>query len=404
MTTAVEHNGLRSRHLIVSALGVLQIFGWGSTYYLPAVLSPVITADTGWSLAVVVGGLTIALLVSGLTAPVVGRAIQHLDARLVLAGATILLALGLTIVGCSQSVPVYSAGWVVIGLGMSGGLYDASFSALARIYGKDARSAITSLTLWGGFSSTICWPISAYLAGVLGWRGTLFVYALVHLSVCLPLMFVIPSVERITTSFAWTKRNTIEIPSPRIFALISAMFTVSSGINSVIAVNLIILLTWRDHDPSQAIVLGMLVGPSQFGARLLLSVAGDRVHPAVTTIISMTCIAAGILWISVGIPFPAIAVVIYGVGNGVLWIARGTLPLALFGASNYPLFMGRIALPTLIAQALAPSAGVFAIWVGGEQLLLVILCLLATSSLVLAGLLFYARPDAPKADRLPLDT
>ena len=176
---------------IISALGVVQIFAWGSSYYLLAVLAAPIAADTGWPLSWIVGALSLGLLAAGIVSPRVGDAIGQHGGRPVLAAACLLLASGLVILAAAPSLWVFVAGWVVLGLGMGAGLYDAAFATLGGYYGHSARSAITTLTLWGGFASTVCWPLSALFLEHWGWRGTCAAYAAIHLAICLPLVVLV---------------------------------------------------------------------------------------------------------------------------------------------------------------------------------------------------------------------
>ena len=167
---------------MVAALGIVQILAWGSSYYLLAVLAGPIARDTGWPYAWVIGGVSLGLLVAGLASVRVGRAIEEYGGRRVLAAGAVLLAAGLALMAAAPSVPVYLAAWLVLGLGMGAGLYDAAFSTLGRLYGAGARGAITALTLWGGFASTVCWPLSAWLVEGVGWRGACLAYAGLHLA------------------------------------------------------------------------------------------------------------------------------------------------------------------------------------------------------------------------------
>jgi MFS family permease len=160
-----------SRPLTVTALGIAQILGWGTSFYFPAVLAEPIVRDTGWSLFWVVSGTSIGLLVAGLISPRVGAVIDRRGGRPVLALSSLLYVAGLSGIALAPNLPVYLAAWVVLGGGMGTGLYDAVFAALGKLYGKDARTPITNLTLFGGFASTVCWPLSAFLAESLGWRG-----------------------------------------------------------------------------------------------------------------------------------------------------------------------------------------------------------------------------------------
>ena len=140
-----------SRPVTITALGIAQILGWGTSFYFPAVLAGPIVADTGWSLFWVVSGTSIGLLVAGLISPRVGAFIDRKGGRPVLLLSSLLYAAGLTVIGLAPNLPVYLVGWVLLGGGMGTGLYDAVFAALGKLYGEEARAPITNLTLFGGF-------------------------------------------------------------------------------------------------------------------------------------------------------------------------------------------------------------------------------------------------------------
>jgi MFS family permease len=176
---------------VIAAIGLGQVLSWGSTYYLPAVLAVPIAADTGWPLAWLFGALSVGLVASGLVSPRVGRLIHQRGGRPVLAGAAALIALGQIGLWAAPNLPAFVAAWVVIGLGMGAGLYDPAFSTLGRLHGEAARPAITKVTLFGGFASTLCWPLSAMLEGWIGWRGACLAYAVLHLAVVLPLYLLL---------------------------------------------------------------------------------------------------------------------------------------------------------------------------------------------------------------------
>src|SRR5829696_5134901 len=160
-----------SPRVVITALGIAQVLAWGTSFYFPAVLGAPIVRDTGWSLGWVVGGTSIGLLVAGLISPRVGGIIDQHGGRPVLAASSLLFAAGLAIIGLAPVLPVYLLGWAVVGAAMGAGLYDAAFAALGQLYGRGARGPITNLTLFGGFASTVCWPLSAYLEQAVGWRG-----------------------------------------------------------------------------------------------------------------------------------------------------------------------------------------------------------------------------------------
>ncbi len=351
-----------SRPRVIAILGVGQILAWGSSYYLPAVLATSVTEATGWPTGWVVGALSIGLLISGLVSPRVGHLIERFGGRPVLAGSALLLATGLAIQASAPNVMTFVLAWVVIGLGMGAGLYDPAFSTLTRLYGESARSAITGLTLWGGFASTVCWPLTAFLAERVGWRGTCLVYVAIHLLIVLPLYWFGLPQETHATPTPPRQGPAGESPSAvrqyRTFLLIlAASFTVASIIMTVIAVHLIAMLQDRGFSLATAVWLGMLIGPSQVGARLLEAAFGRRTHPIWSLLVCSAAVAVGLATLMGRVEFVAIGLVLYGGGNGLRSIARGTVPLAMFGREGYAVLMGWLALPVLVAQAISPLIG-----------------------------------------------
>ena len=187
----VTEPNLPDRRVVITALGIAQILAWGTSFYFPAVFATPIVAETGWSLGFVVGGTSIGLLTAGLISPQVGRIIGARGGRPVLLASSSFYAAGLIGVGLAPALPVYLFAWVLIGIGMGTGLYDAVFAALGRMYGSEARGPITNLTLFGGFASTICWPLSAFMIDHVGWRSACFIYAGLHLFIALPLQMAV---------------------------------------------------------------------------------------------------------------------------------------------------------------------------------------------------------------------
>jgi predicted MFS family arabinose efflux permease len=352
----------RPRLVVTSAVGVAQILAWGSSYYLTAVLAQPVAADTGWPLFWIVGGLSLGLLVSGLVSPRVGHLIDRRGGRPVLAASAILLALGLFVLGLAPTLPVFVAAWLIIGLGMGAGLYDPAFSTLGRLYGDAARSAITQVTLFGGFASTVCWPLSAFLVEHVGWRGTCVTYAAVHVAVVLPLYLLGVPAEQVQASVAHAAHpervhGHIARKQRVAFILLATGFTLASVIMTVISVHMLTLLQSRGVALAAAVGLGALIGPSQVGARVLEMAFGRKAHPVWSLLVSAVLVAAGLAMLAGAPGVAGAGIVLYGAGSGIRSIARGTVPLALFGREGYAVLMGRIAMPTLVAQAASPSVG-----------------------------------------------
>lgn len=384
------------RLAVISALGVVQILTWGTSYYLLTVLAPPITATTGWPLPWVVGSLSAGLLVSGLVSPRVGLAIGRYGGRPVLALATVVLALGLAVIGLAPSLPIFFVGWLVLGAGMGAGLYDAAFATLGRLYGASARPAITTLTLWGGFASTVCWPLSAYLVDHLGWRGTCLAYAGLQLGVALPLVLLVlptPPQQLVETSEAADPAGAgpLSARERQAFLLLAAVLTVGGATTAIVSIHLLSLLQAQGVSLAAAVSLGAVVGPSQVGARVIEMANRGRHHPIWTLTAAMSLIAVGLVLLWAGFPILAVALVLYGAGNGVYSIARGTLPLALFGPVRYPPLLGRLALPNLLAQALAPSVAALVLAHGGAPAILDLLTVLALVNVGLVAALWRVR-------------
>ncbi|MEP7029846.1 MAG: MFS transporter [Pseudolabrys sp.] len=390
-----SRSGPLDRRIVVAALGVIQILAWGTSFYFPAVFAEPIVKDTGWSLGWVVAGTSIGLLVAGLISPRVGHIIDVHGGRLVLFSSSLFYAAGLMGAGLAPNLPIYLLAWAVIGLGMGTGLYDAVFAALGRLYGSEARGPITNLTLFGGFASTICWPLSAFMIDHVGWRMACFIYAAIHLCVALPLQMSVvrrapaKAPHELAHEEAARAAATVRIESETfIFALLAVILSVLAGIGSIVIVNFMIFLQARGVDYAVAVGLGTLFGPAQVGARVIERLFGARYHPIWTMIASCAGMAIGLILLSASIPALLLIILIYGAGYGISWIGRGTLPLALFGPIRFPRLMGKLAFPSLIVQALAPSAGALLIEVSGANTTIYVLTALALINVVLIGILW----------------
>lgn len=390
----------RPKLLVVSSVGVAQILAWGSSYYLPAVLAEPIATDTGWPLSWVVGSLSVGLLISGLVSPRVGRVIERRGGRPVLATSALLLAVGLFGAGMAPALPVFVASWIIIGLGMGTGLYDPAFSALGRLYGQDARSAITQVTLFGGFASTVCWPLTAFLNSHLGWRGACLTYAVILAAVVTPLyLLAFPREQKSLRTLSESGAPIGRVPPDQrtAFVLLATGFTLAYAIMTVVGVYLLMLLQSRGLTLAAAVGLGALVGPAQVGGRILEMTFGRRLHPIWSLLASSLLVACGLGLLAAAPGIAGAYIILYGMGSGIRSIARGTVPLAMFGRDGYAVLMGRLSLPTLLATAAAPLIGAWLLgWLGSTGTLLA-LCAFA---LVQVALVLPLMPMAFKT-RIP---
>jgi MFS family permease len=345
-----------------------------------------------------VGGTSIGLLTAGLISPRVGHVVERRGGRPVLAASSLLHALGLVVIALAPALPVFLAGWVLVGTAMGTGLYDATFAALGRLYGREARGPITNLTLFGGFASTVCWPLGAFLVANFDWRVTALVYAGLHLFVTLPLHLVMPAHRATNHTAPPTEMAADHGAAPishewLIFTLLALVMTLAAGIGSIVVVHLLIFLQARGLDFAAAVSLGTLFGPAQVGARVVERLFGRHYHPIWTMVGACALMAIGLAMLSVGFPLLALVIVLYGAGYGISWIARGTLPLALFGPERYPVLMGKLAFPSLIVQALAPSLGALLVEHSGIDATIAVLTVLAFVNVaVIAALWSLCRP------------
>jgi MFS family permease len=322
----------RSRAKTITLLGVTQIFAWGSSYYLPAVLGVAISSDTGWPLSLVVGGLSLGLVVGGLVSPMVGSRIGDGHGRLVLAASAICIGLGLLLLSVAPSLPIYLSAWIIIGVGMGAGLYDAAFSVLGTLYGLEARRTITALTLFGGLASTVCWPLSAFLLEQFGWRGTCVVYACIQLGLSLPAyIFLLPSPPPIAANRERVTNPKIRLIEPNqllAFLILGASISLAALISTTLSVHLLVVLQADGMTLASAVALGAVVGPCQVVARFVEMIFGARYHAICTKLAATSLVTTGVFFLWSGAPFLALGLMLYGCGIGLESIARGALPLA----------------------------------------------------------------------------
>ena len=343
---------------VVAAIGATQAISWASSFYLPSVLAKTIAPDLGLSPPWVFGGLSVALGVSGLLAPQAGSLIDELGGRPVLCSSNVLFAFGLGLLAVARGPAGLLMSWCVLGLAMAGGLYEAAFASLARIYGRDSRGAITGVTLIAGFASTIGWPTSAYLAHIAGWRGACLIWAGIHLAVALPLnaLALRGSAQLSEALEGPGARAPSDSKSPdRRMWILAFMFTTSGVVSTGVATLMPTLLLATGATPTAAIAAASLMGPAQVVARIVEYSARRWIDPLMSARVANALhpIGAGVLAIA-GAPAIAVFSVIHGAGNGILTIAKGTLPLAIFGAQGYGARIGKLSAPARVGQALAP--------------------------------------------------
>jgi predicted MFS family arabinose efflux permease len=355
---------------IILALGTTQTLAWASSYYLPAILADPIARELGVSNNWIFAAFSGALVISGLLGPRIGRQIDIVGGRQVLSISNITLAVGLAALGIAHSLPVMIAGWLMLGVGMGMGLYDAAFGALGRIYGDKARRAITGITLLAGFASTVGWPLTAWGLETIGWRNTCFAWAAAHIVIGLPLnLYFLPKVKGQKTAEGPAIKP--YIPIDRTMVLLAFAFASAWAVTGAMAAHLPRILETMGATSVQAVTAGAFIGPAQLAARMVEASLLSRFHPLFSTRLACLTHPLGAAIIAVAGGGASIAFALFhGAGNGILTIARGTLPLAIFGPENYAYRLGLIGAPARVTQAMAPLAFSFLIdYLGGRVLI-----------------------------------
>jgi MFS family permease len=366
---------------IILALGTTQTLAWASSYYLPAILADPIAHDLGVSSNWIFAAFSASLVISALLGPRVGRQIDLVGGRQVLSISNLTLAAGLTLLGFTWSIPVLVTAWLLLGVGMGFGLYDAAFGTLGRIYGNAARSAITGITLVAGFASTVGWPLTAWGLESIGWRDTCFAWAAAHILIGLPInFFMLPAVQAAKAATATPVKP--QIPIDRTMILLAFAFAAAWSVTGAMAAHFPRILEAAGATSVQAVAAGALIGPAQVAARIVEASLLSRYHPLVSTRLACLMHPIGAVIVAIwGGAAASVFAIFHGAGNGILTIARGTLPLSIFGPQNYAYRLGLIGAPARMAQAAAPLAFGLLIDAMGSRVLIV------SSALSLAALL-----------------
>ena len=352
----------------VPVLGITQILSWGTIFYTPVLIVPLIATERGWSISFTMGGFSVGLLVAGLIAPYVGRSIDRFGGHVVMTIGSLIGALGLFLIVHANHPAAYYGVWMVLGVGMAANLYDSAFATLGRIFGIAARRPITALTLAGGFASTVSWPATHFLLDRVGWGGTYLLYASLLAFVSAPLhAFALPR-NRYEADVPKTSETEAAVkvlpPHGLPFILVASAFASYAFIPSGLSAHLLAIFARSGIDAGTVVWIGALFGPAQVGARLIEFAFGRNVHPLWVVrfaLGALLCAFVMLALLHVSAATAAAFALMFGGANGLVTITRGAVPLALFGASGYGRLMGRLAGPFLLMQSAAPLIMAFVI-------------------------------------------
>lgn len=347
----------------VLALGLTQILGYGSLYYAFPILVPAAALSFGRPESHLYAVFSVGLLVGGLAAPQAGRLMDRIGAARLMAGGSVLAALCLVLIGTSPAFPVWAAGVILTEIVAVAVLYDAAFAVLAQLRGTQARRAITRLTLIAGFASTVFWPLAAALEGAIGWRATYLVFASLHATLGLGLHLWLarqkPDVAPVSASPSAPDAPALPAEwTARAFRAVALSFALSGALISAFGVHMVPVLAASGLG-DRATLAAMLVGPAQVGIRLVDAVFLARLHPLTVAAISASALPLSVAGLVLGLPPWAAGILfatLFGVGQGLASIVRGTVPLVLFGRDGYAARLGRLAMLRTFAAAGAPFA------------------------------------------------
>ncbi len=376
----------------IAILAATQLISWGTLYYAFTIVARDIERDLGLRAELVFGAFSWSLLVAGLAATPVGILIDRHGGRLIMAAGSLLCGAGLLLLSRAHGPVSYFVAWTVIGIAMSGTLYDAAFATLNYRFGAGARRAISTLTLFAGFASTVFWPLTLQLNSATGWRDTYLWYALAHVLLCLPLHLLLDpappyaahgTARRHDADFSL--RQALRHPA---FWMLACAFAANSFIFSALSIHLIPVLQGYGHAVGTVVLMAALIGPMQVAGRLAEMTIARRANPATIGKVCFALLPAALLaLVFFGHRQWAMMVfcVLYGLANGVLTIVRGTVPQLLFGARNYGAISGALAGPSLLAKAAGPLAVAAVIQVNASPALMFGLLL----GFSLASMLFF---------------
>lgn len=386
---------------VVLALGSGQLLSWASAFYMPAILAAPMAQSFGLPAADVFAMFSVSLFVSGLVGPLAGRTIDRHGGRIVLMAGNGVFAAGLLVLAAAPTPWVLGLGWMLLGVAMGGGLYEAAFATLVRIHGAGSRAGITGITLLGGFASTLGWSLSALMLAQWGWRGACVGWALLHLVGGLPLHAWLPrtaaepmAAERVPAAASTSSGAAAPAAAPpaappapprRALVLLALAFSLHWFVTTAMAAHLPGVLLASGVTLAAAVTVAALVGPSQVAGRLLDLGLLQRLSPLQVARAAMLAHPLGVcllLWLGAAAAWPF--AILHGAGNGVLTIVKGTLPLQLWGAAGYGARQGWLVMPGRLLQGLAPwlfglalaSYGARALWFSAALCLLSFLALM----------------------------
>lgn len=342
---------------LVAWLSLAQLITWGSVFYTFAVLLAPVERELGLTRVQSSLAFSLALLAEGGLAYSVGRWIDAGHERAVMTGGSLLVAACLALHSQVRSIEAFYAVWLALGAAMSATLYNPVFAVVTRRFPHDFRRAIITLTFLGGLASTVFIPLSSWLVATLGWRHALLVLAAVHLLVCVPVHAAL--LRGAPPAVAGPRRTgppAALLRSPP-FLLIGVFVVGMMAVTAALPPHMISLLREGGMAEAWVIAIPASIGLLQVAGRLLLFFFERHfdLHVANRAIPWLIPLGLGALLAATLHPLAALAfVVLYGLGNGMLTIVKGTAVAQYVDREHVAALNGAMGIPSAVARAVAP--------------------------------------------------
>ena len=367
MTGGQQHD----RRLVLW-LSLAQLITWGSVFYTFALVMEPVERELGLGRVQSSLAFSLALLAEGLSAYPVGRWIDRGHERLVMAAGSVLVSICLVLHGFITSMAGFYAVWTILGVGMAATLYAPVFAIVTRRFPEDFRRAIITMTFLGGLASTVFIPLTAWLIAVFGWRHAFWWLAALQFLVCLPIHALLlrdapraPRAAGHSSSAGRLPLRQLLLGAP--FLLIAVFVVLMMAVTAALPAHMVSLLRENGMGESWAIAVPASIGVIQVFGRALLFFfehnfnvhQANRLIPCLIPLGLLALLAAP--WLGSGNNAPGLALVLlfvllYGMGNGMQTIVKGTAIAQYVNRDHVASLNGALGIPLALARASAPLA------------------------------------------------
>lgn len=361
----LRRTGFNPDYLPAIGLGVTQIMGYGALLYAYAVLLPHMADDLGLTLAEVFGVLSLGLFFGGLVSPIAGKLVDRFGGRWVMVTGSLVAGLAVMLLSTvTGRNGLFAAILLAEGAGMFV-LYNVAFASVARLdLSIPAQRSISVITLFGGVASTIYWPLTLALFNRLGWEATWIWLGAAYLVVCVPIHFLVLGGDgnKLHNGHRQNDQDWPELSGKarqRGMLWMVVSFVFSGYLMGAVMTLWVTNVQDLGHSAAMAALAGAVIGPFKTVGRFFEMIVSRDMYPLVTYALALGLMMLGfvtLLILGVTVPGVLLAAAIYGMGDGIKTIARGTLPLTLFGHKGYGARLGWISFVQMGVNASAPFA------------------------------------------------